>query len=136
MPNKNLNFINKIPSFTQFYRGVRVFLKVVFPTNFFSFPFPFFRFPKNNSATLLNGTTIINGHLKKCEYFTTRLVYVFKNWKLLFKNIYKNTYRWKNVWKYVKCYLKTKNDCLKIQTKHPLCDFLVRGKKWLFENTN
>ena len=33
----------------------------------------------------------------------TRLVYVFKNWKLLFKNIFRNTYRWKSVWKYVKC---------------------------------
>ena len=49
-----------------------------------------------------------------------RLVCVFKNWKLLFKNIYGNTCGWKSVLKCVKCYLKTKNGCLKIQTKHPL----------------
>ena len=49
-----------------------------------------------------------------------RLVYVFKNWKLLFENIYGNTYGWKNVLKYVKCCLKTENGCLKTQTKHPL----------------
>ena len=47
-------------------------------------------------------------------------VYVFKNWKLLFENICENIYRWKNVLKYVKCCLKTKNNCLKTQTKHPL----------------
>ena len=49
-----------------------------------------------------------------------RLVYVFKNWKLLFKNIYGNTCRWKSVLKWVKCCLKTENGCLKTQTKHPL----------------
>ena len=31
-----------------------------------------------------------------------------------------NTCGWKSVWKCVKCCLKTENDCLKIQTKHPL----------------
>ena len=48
------------------------------------------------------------------------LVYVFKNWKLLFENICRNTCGWKSVWKCVKCCLKTKNSYLKIQTKHPL----------------
>ena len=48
------------------------------------------------------------------------LICVFKNWKLLFKNIFENMCRWKNVLKYVKCYLKTENGYLKIQTKHPL----------------
>ena len=50
----------------------------------------------------------------------TRLVCVFKNWKLLFKNIYGNTCGWKSVLKCVKCCLKTENGCLKTQTKHPL----------------
>ena len=49
-----------------------------------------------------------------------RLVRVFKNWKLLFKKIYGNTCGWKSVLKCVKCCLKTENDCLKTQTKHPL----------------
>ena len=49
-----------------------------------------------------------------------RLVCVFKNWKLLFKNICGNTCRWKSVLKCVKCCLKIKNCCLKTQTKHPL----------------
>ena len=48
-----------------------------------------------------------------------RYVRVFKNWKLFFENICENIYRWKNVLKYVKCCLKTKNSCLKTQTKHP-----------------
>ena len=48
------------------------------------------------------------------------MVHVFKNWKLLFENIYGNTCEWKSMWKYVKCCLKTKNGCLKIQTKHPI----------------
>ena len=47
------------------------------------------------------------------------LVYVFKNWKLLFKNIYGNTCGWKSALKCVKCCLKTENGCLKILTKHP-----------------
>ena len=38
---------------------------------------------------------------------------------MLFKNICENTYGWKNILKYVKCCLKSKNGCLKIQTKHP-----------------
>ena len=54
------------------------------------------------------------------EVFRVRLVHVFKNWKLLFKNICGNTCGWKCVWKCVKCCLKTKNDCLKTVTKHPL----------------
>ena len=49
-----------------------------------------------------------------------RLVHVFENWKLLFENICGNTCGWKSVWEYVKYCLKTKNCCLKIQTKHPL----------------
>ena len=48
------------------------------------------------------------------------LVHVFKNWKLLFENICGNTCGWKNGWECVKCCLKTKNCCLKIQTKHHL----------------
>ena len=48
------------------------------------------------------------------------MVRVFKNWKLLFKKICENTCGWKNVLKCVKCYLKTENDGLKTQTKHPL----------------
>ena len=50
----------------------------------------------------------------------SNLVHVFKNWKLLFENFCGNTCGWKSVLKYVKCCLKTKNDCSKIQTKHPL----------------
>ena len=49
-----------------------------------------------------------------------RLVYVFKNWKMLFENIYENTCGWKSALKCVKCCLKTENGCLKSQTKHPL----------------
>ena len=49
-----------------------------------------------------------------------RLVYIFKNWKLLFKNICGNTCGWKGVLKCVKCCLKTENSYLKTQTKHPL----------------
>ena len=52
-----------------------------------------------------------------------RLVYVFKNWKLLFKNFCRNTCGWKSVWKYVKCCLKTENCCLKTLTKHPISHF-------------
>ena len=48
------------------------------------------------------------------------LVHVFKNWKLLFENICKNTCGWKSTLKCINCYLKTENNCLKIQTKHPL----------------
>ena len=49
-----------------------------------------------------------------------RLVHVFKNWKLLFKNFCGNTCGWKSVLKNVKCCLKTENYCLKTLTKHPL----------------
>ena len=59
-----------------------------------------------------------NAKVKKDQL--TRLVHVFKNWKLLFKNIYGNTCGWKSIWKYMKCCLKIKNGCLEIQTKHPL----------------
>ena len=51
------------------------------------------------------------------------LVRVFKNCKLLFKNICGNTCGWKSLWKCVKCCLKTENGCLKTQTKHPLSNF-------------
>ena len=52
--------------------------------------------------------------------FRVRLVHVFKNWKLLFKNFYENTCGWKSMWKYVKYHLKTENYCLETLTKHPL----------------
>ena len=52
-----------------------------------------------------------------------RLVCVFKNWKLLFKNIYENTCGWKSALKCVKCCLKTENGCLKTQTKYPLSNW-------------
>ena len=57
--------------------------------------------------------------------FRARLVHVFKNWKLLFKNFCGNTCGWKNVLKYVKCCLKTENCCLKTLTKHPLINLLL-----------
>ena len=61
-------------------------------------------------------------HVKLNEFnmFRARLVHMFKNWKLLFENTCENTCGWKSIWKYVECCLKTKNGCLKIQTKHPL----------------
>ena len=49
---------------------------------------------------------------------------MFKNGKLLLKNICENTCGWKSALKYVKCYLKTKNDCLKTQIKYPLYNLL------------
>ena len=49
-----------------------------------------------------------------------RLVYVFKNWKFLFKNICGNTCGWKSGLKCVKYCLKTENDCLKTITKQSL----------------
>ena len=58
-----------------------------------------------------------------------RLVYIFKNWKLLFKNFCKNTCRWKNILKYVKYCLKTENCCLKTLTKHPLNRVLICNGK-------
>ena len=65
------------------------------------------------------------------ERLRARLVHVFKNWKLLFENICGNTCGWKSALKCVKCCLKTKNGCLKTQTKHPLCypwfDFLGKS---------
>ena len=64
-----------------------------------------------------NNNKIISSTLRLLR---VRLVHVFENWKLLFENIYGNTCGWKSVWKYVKYCLKTKNYCLKIQTKHPL----------------
>ena len=54
------------------------------------------------------------------EKFRGRLLCVFKNWKLLFKNICENTCGWKSILKCVKCCLKTENGCLKTQTKHSL----------------
>ena len=70
---------------------------------------------------LLQHQIILLVSQKLCrESFRACLVYVFKNWKLLFKNICENTCGWKSVLKCVKCCLKTKNGCLKTQTKHPL----------------
>ena len=64
------------------------------------------------------------------------MIYVFKNWKLLFKNICGNMCGWKSVWKCVKCCLKTENGCLKTQTKHPLnipnWYFILYFKGWLW----
>ena len=57
-------------------------------------------------------------YLNKC--FGVRLVCMFKNWKLLFKNICENTCGWKSVLKCIKYCLKTENGCLKTQIKHPL----------------
>ena len=62
------------------------------------------------------------------QQLRARLIYVFKNWKLLFKNICENTCGWKSVWKCVKCCLKTENGCLKTQTKHPLKFYVA----WFF----
>ena len=56
-----------------------------------------------------------------------RLVCMFKNWKLLFKKICGNTCGWKSVLKCVKYCLKTENDFLKTQIKHPLS--IQRGLK-------
>ena len=52
--------------------------------------------------------------------FRVHLIHVFKNKKLLFKNICENTCRWKNMLKYINYHLKTENGWLKTQTKHPL----------------
>ena len=59
-------------------------------------------------------------HSSLIELLRVRLVHVFKNWKLLFKNFCGNICGWKSVWKCVQCYLKTENCCLKTLTKHPL----------------
>ena len=59
----------------------------------------------------------------KQQGYRARLVCVFKNWKLLFKNICGNTCGWKSVLKCVKCCLKTKNSCLKTQIKHLLSNY-------------
>ena len=59
------------------------------------------------------------------------MVHVFKNWKLLFENIYENTCEWKNALKCVKCCLKTENDCLKTQTKHPVLVLSPKGEFYL-----
>ena len=53
------------------------------------------------------------------------LVNVFKNWKLLFKNMCGNTCEWKSAWKYV--WMKK---CVKIHI------ILFKNWKLLFENTN
>ena len=54
------------------------------------------------------------------QIIRTHLVYVFKNWKLLFENICENMCRWKSIWKCVKCCLKTEKCYLKTQTKRAL----------------
>ena len=65
--------------------------------------------------------------------FMTRLVCMFKNWKLLFKNIFENMCGWKSMLKYIKCCLKTENSCLKTQIKHPLIVLvLVLDLRWMF----
>ena len=70
----------------------------------------------------------INNERKRLR---ARLVYVFKNLKLLFKNICENTYEWKSVLKCVKYYLKTENGWLNIQTKHPLkLSLKIKNKKF------
>ena len=72
-------------------------------------------------------TLFLSLSLSKLQYLVVlvtrlrvRLVCMFKNWKLLFKNICENTCGWKSVLKCVKCCLKIKNCCLKTQTKHHL----------------
>ena len=61
----------------------------------------------------------------RSKLLRARLVHVFKNWKLLFKNFYGNMCGWKSVWKYVKYCLKIENCCLKTLTKHPLIFYCV-----------
>ena len=70
-------------------------------------------------AYILSAGTLISVMLPHSDDSRTRLVHVFKNWKLLFENICENTCGWKSVWKYVWYCLKTENYCLKSQTKHP-----------------
>ena len=53
------------------------------------------------------------------------MVHMFKNWKLLFKNICGNTCGWKSALKCVKCCLKTKNGCLKSLTKLKITFFFL-----------
>ena len=48
---------------------------------------------------------------------------------MLFENIYGNTCGWKNTLKCMKYCLKTENDCLETQTKHPLS--ICFDKQWL-----
>ena len=93
----------------------------------------------------ISGSQIIHTKNYLMSFYSTktlraRLVYVFKNWKLLFENICGNTYGWKSALKCVKCCLKTENGCLKLQTKHPLknpvpCFFLF-FISWLFHRIN
>ena len=62
-----------------------------------------------------------------------RLVYVFKNWKLLFENICGSTCGCKSALKCAKCCLKTEKCCLKTQTKHPLNFFNTKLLSYLIE---
>ena len=72
------------------------------------------------------GTETSNGITR---FYLVHLVHVFKNWKLLFENICGNTCGWKNTWKYEKYCLKTKNSCLKTQTKHPIINIASSFKE-------
>ena len=72
---------------------------------------------------------MVKGHVLELlgKKIRARLVCMFKNWKLLFKKNCGNTCGWKSVLKCMKCCLKTKNDCLKTQTKHPLSSLIVES---------
>ena len=70
----------------------------------------------------MDGTNILVGKKKKTlqmQWPRARLVYVFKNWKLLFENFCGNMCGWKSVCKCVKCCLKTKNGVWKHKQNTP-----------------
>ena len=70
--------------------------------------------------------------LETSQSLRARLVYVFKNWKLLFENICENTCGWKSMLKCINCCLKTENNCLKTQTKHSLYIHVFRKHLWKY----
>ena len=96
----------------------------VSPTNTLTFSSSFYRFPPpfpfQGQMLGLNLNLLDREPDVHFKIIRARLVYVFKNWKLLFENICGNTCGWKSALKCVKCCLKTENSCLKSQTKHPL----------------
>ena len=49
------------------------------------------------SSNLSQSYSMYVGLEKNRAWFRVRLVYVFKNWKLLFENICENTCEWKSV---------------------------------------